>query len=165
MQNMTEQNELKVGRKAPNFKLPASNGETVALSDFRGKNIVLYFYPKDMTPTCTEQSCDLRDANDEFQEVNTVILGISTDSVKSHLRFIQKKELPFLLLSDEQHKVCERYGVWQLKKLFGREYMGIVRSTFLIDAKGKLVREWRKVKVAGHSQEVLEAAKQLENRG
>lgn len=154
--------QLEIGKKAPNFKLPASNGEIVSLSDYRGQNVVIYFYPKDMTPTCTQQSCDLRDANSEFIEHNTVILGISTDSIKSHLRFIEKKELPFLLLSDEKHKVCEKYGVWQLKKLFGREYMGIVRSTFLIDGKGKLVREWRKVKVKGHSQEVLEAVQQLE---
>ena len=153
--------ELAIGKKTPKFKLPASNGETVSLMDYRGSNVVIYFYPKDSTPTCTQQACDLRDANAEFVQYNTVILGISTDTVKSHLRFIEKQELPFLLLADENHKVCEKYGVWQLKKLYGREYMGIVRSTFLIDAKGNLVREWRKVKVKGHSQEVLEAVKRL----
>jgi len=155
---------LEMGKKAPKFKLPASTGETLSLMDLRGKQVVLFFYPKDMTPTCTEQACDMRDNYGEFENHNTVVLGISTDSVKSHLNFIAKKELPYVLLADEVHKVCEQYGVWQMKKLYGREYMGIVRSTFLIDAKGNLVREWRKVKVKGHAAEVLEAAKTLNAR-
>jgi peroxiredoxin Q/BCP len=153
--------KAKVGKPAPDFVLPASNGESVKLSDYRGRNVVIYFYPKDLTATCTQQSCDFRDANADMLELNTVILGISADPVKSHLRFIEKNELPFLLLSDEERTVCELYGVWQLKKLYGREYMGIVRSTFLIDAAGKLVREWRKVKVKGHTEEVLDAVKAL----
>lgn len=153
---------LEIGKKVPKFKLPASTGEKLSLMDLRGKQVVLFFYPKDMTPTCTEQACDMRDHYSEFAEHNTVVLGISTDSVKSHLNFIAKKELPYILLADENHKVCELYGVWQMKKLYGREYMGVVRSTFLIDAKGNLVREWRKVKVKGHAAEVLEAAKALD---
>lgn len=155
--------KLQVGKLAPNFELPASSGENVSLSDYRGQNVVLYFYPKDMTTTCIQQSCDFRDANKELGHHNTVILGISGDTVKSHQRFIEKKELSFLLLADTERTVCEQYGVWQLKKLYGKEYMGIVRSTFLIDAAGKLVREWRKVKVKGHTQEVLDAVLQMES--
>lgn len=155
---------LEIGKKAPKFQLPASNGDTVSLMELRGQNVVLFFYPKDMTQTCTEQACDMRDHYSEFAEENTVVLGISGDSVKSHLNFVQKKELPYLLLSDENHKVCKQYGVWQLKKLYGREYMGIVRSTFLIDAKGNLVREWRKVKVKGHAEEVLQAVRSLKKK-
>ncbi|MCK9858483.1 thioredoxin-dependent thiol peroxidase [Paenibacillus sp. ATY16] len=151
---------IEVGKKAPDFKLPASNGETVKLSDYRGKKIVLYFYPKDNTPTCTQQACDFRDAYPAMVDSNTVVLGISPDPVKSHEKFIGKQSLPFLLLSDENHKVCEKYGVWQMKKMYGREYMGVVRSTFLINEKGKLVREWRGVKIKGHVQQVAgEAAK------
>jgi peroxiredoxin Q/BCP len=155
---------LEIGKKAPKFKLPASSGDMLSLMDLRGKQVVLFFYPKDMTPTCTEQACDMRDHYGEFEAHNTVVLGISTDGVKSHLNFIAKKELPYVLLADEKHKVCEQYGVWQMKKLYGREYMGIVRSTFLIDAKGNLAREWRKVKVKGHAGEVLEAAKSLNEK-
>ncbi|WP_245600149.1 thioredoxin-dependent thiol peroxidase [Paenibacillus harenae] len=154
--------KAKIGKPAPDFELPGSSGENVRLSDFRGRNVVIYFYPKDLTATCTQQSCDFRDANADMQELNTVIIGISIDPVKTHLRFIEKYELPFLLLADTGHAVCELYGVWQLKKLYGREYMGIVRSTFLIDAAGKLVREWRKVRVKGHTGEVLEAVKGLQ---
>lgn len=153
--------QLQVGEKAPDFVLPASNGENVSLSDYRGKNVVIYFYPKDMTAACIQQSCDLRDANVELLKHHTVVLGINADTVKSHQRFIEKKELPFLLLADLEKTVCGQYGVWQLKKLYGKEYMGIVRSTFLIDAEGRLAREWRKVKVKGHSQEVLDAVIEL----
>ncbi|WP_419871313.1 thioredoxin-dependent thiol peroxidase [Candidatus Pristimantibacillus sp. PTI5] len=154
--------QLQIGESAPDFNLPASNGENVSLSDYRGKNVVLYFYPKDMTTACIQESCDFRDANAEMLKHNTVILGISLDTVKSHQNFIAKKELPFLLLADIEHAVCELYGVWQLKKLYGREYMGLVRSTFLIDAAGKLVQEWRKVRVKGHTLQVLEAVQQLQ---
>lgn len=154
--------QLQMGNQAPDFVLPASNGENVSLSGFRGRNVVLYFYPKDMTTACTLQSCDFRDANAEMLKHNTVVLGISTDTVKSHQRFIEKKELPFLLLADTEHEVCELYGVWQLKKLYGREYMGLVRSTFLINAEGKLVQEWGKVRVKGHSEQVLEAVRNLQ---
>jgi peroxiredoxin Q/BCP len=153
--------ELAIGNEAPDFELEASNGEKVKLSDYRGQNVVLYFYPKDLTTACTQQSCDFRDANAEMLRMNTVILGISLDPVKTHERFIGKHGLPFLLLADTEHQVCELYGVWQMKKLYGREYMGLVRSTFLIDANGKLAQEWRNIRVKGHVDKVLEAVKEL----
>jgi thioredoxin-dependent peroxiredoxin len=146
---------LQIGQLAPDFELPASNGKTVRLSDFRGKNVVLYFYPKDMTPGCTTEACDFRDYHQQFADLNAVILGVSTDSIERHKKFIEKYNLPFLLLADEEHKVAEKYGVWKLKKNFGKEYMGIERSTFVIDKEGKLVKEWRKVKVKGHVEEAL----------
>lgn len=146
---------LQIGELAPDFTLPASNGEMVSLSDFRGKYVVLYFYPKDMTPGCTTEACDFRDYHDQFRDLNTVILGVSTDSVERHKKFIEKYNLPFLLLADENHEAAEKYGVWKLKKNFGKEYMGIERSTFVIDEKGRLVQEWRNVKVKGHVEEAL----------
>jgi peroxiredoxin Q/BCP len=145
--------------KVKNFTLPASNGENISLSDFSGKNVVLYFYPKDNTPGCSKEACSFRDFNSEFQDSDTVILGVSKDSLKKHSNFIEKFNLPFLLLSDENGEVCELYGVWKLKKNYGKEYMGIERSTFLIDKNGELVKEWRKVKVADHVEEVLEYIK------
>ncbi|MBW5445666.1 thioredoxin-dependent thiol peroxidase [Cohnella sp. CFH 77786] len=150
-----------IGKAAPGFKLPASNGETVKLGDFRGRKVVLFFYPQDNTPTCTQEACDFRDANADFEQSDTVLIGISPDPVKSHLKFIEKQSLPFLLLSDEKLKAANAYGVWQEKQLYGRKYMGIVRSTFLIDRKGKLVREWRNVRLKGHIEAVLEAARLL----
>jgi peroxiredoxin Q/BCP len=150
---------LAIGEAAPDFELPASNGEKVKLSNFKGKNVVLYFYPKDMTPGCTTEACDFRDYHDEFSKLNAVILGISTDSLDKHKKFIEKYDLPFLLLADEDHQVCELYGVWKLKKNFGKEYMGIERSTFVIDQQGRLAKEWRKVKVKGHVEEALEFIK------
>lgn len=143
------------GQMAPDFMLEASNGEQVKLSDFRGKHVVLYFYPKDMTPGCTTEACDFRDAYGVFQKKDTVILGVSPDPANRHLKFIEKHDLPFLLLVDEQHEVAELYDVWKLKKNFGKEYMGIERSTFLINKEGELVKEWRKVKVKGHVEEIL----------
>lgn len=151
---------LEVGKLAPDFSLPASNGEIVKLSDFRGKNVVLYFYPKDMTPGCTTEACDFRDQYEEFRDLNCVIIGVSTDPLKRHEKFIEKYQLPFLLISDEDHEVAEKYGVWKLKKNFGKEYMGIERSTFVIDQEGKIVNEWRKVKVNGHVEEVLQYVKE-----
>ena len=147
--------------KAKNFSLPASNGNVVSLEDFKGKNVIVYFYPKDNTPGCTTEACSFRDSFEEFQSAETIILGISKDSIKKHNGFIEKHNLPFLLLSDEDGKVCEDYGVWQLKKMMGKEYMGIVRSTFLIDKDGNLVKEWRAVKVNGHIEEVLEFVKEM----
>ncbi|MCZ0756562.1 thioredoxin-dependent thiol peroxidase [Anoxybacillus sp. J5B_2022] len=144
-----------IGNPAPDFTLPASNGQIVSLSDFRGKFVVLYFYPKDMTPGCTTEACDFRDYYDQFRDLNAVILGVSTDSVERHQKFIEKYALPFLLLADEQHEVAEKYGVWKQKKNFGKEYMGIERSTFVIDEEGKLLKEWRGVKVKGHVEEAL----------
>lgn len=147
---------LEIGRLAPDFTLPANHGQSVSLSDFRGKFVVLYFYPRDNTPGCTQEAVDFRDAIQEFDARNAVVLGVSPDSLKSHEKFIAKHELPFLLLSDEDHQVAARYGVWQLKKMAGRTYYGIVRSTFVIDPQGRLIREWRNVKVKGHVQDVLQ---------
>lgn len=153
--------ELEVGMIAPDFELPASNGNRVKLSDYRGKNVVLYFYPKDMTPGCTTEACNFRDQYEEFSSLNTVIIGVSPDPISKHEKFIEKHNLPFILLSDEEHKVAESYGVWKLKKNFGKEYMGIERSTFLIDKEGKIAQIWRKVKVKGHVEETIEAVKKL----
>jgi thioredoxin-dependent peroxiredoxin len=146
---------VEIGMLAPDFVLEANNGETVKLANFRGKNVVLYFYPKDMTPGCTTEACDFRDQIQQFTEVNAVVLGISPDPVSRHQKFIEKYGLPFLLLADEDHQVAEAFGVWKLKKNFGKEYMGIERSTFIIDKDGKLVKEWRKVQVKGHVEEAL----------
>lgn len=154
---MTE--ALPIGQAVPNFTLPGSNGQEVSLADYRGKKVVIYFYPKDMTPGCTQESCDFRDYHGDFEKFNTVVIGISPDPLKSHTKFIEKHQLPFTLLSDEEHQVAELFGVWQLKKNYGKEYMGIVRSTFLIDEEGKLMQEWRSVRVKGHTEEVLEAVK------
>ncbi|MFX3631289.1 MAG: thioredoxin-dependent thiol peroxidase [Candidatus Pristimantibacillus sp.] len=151
---------VEIGQAAPDFTLPASNGESVTLSEFLGKKVIIYFYPKDSTPACTQQACDFRDAYSALANKGAVVLGISPDPIKSHQKFIGKQELPFLMLSDTDHEVCELFGVWQLKKLYGKEYMGVVRSTFLIDEKGQLLREWLKVKVKGHVQQVLEAVEQ-----
>ncbi|WP_163100619.1 thioredoxin-dependent thiol peroxidase [Peribacillus alkalitolerans] len=144
-----------IGKKAPDFSLPASNGENISLTDFKGKNVVLYFYPKDMTPGCTTQACDFKELHESFSELDAVILGVSPDPLKRHGKFIEKYGLPFLLLADENHLVAEAYGVWTLKKNFGKEYMGIERSTFIIDKDGNLIKEWRKVKVKGHVEEAL----------
>jgi peroxiredoxin Q/BCP len=154
--------QVAVGQPVPDFTLPASNGKNVSLSDFRGKKVVVYFYPKDHTPTCTDEACSFRDYNGQFRDLNTEVLGISPDDLKSHDKFIAKHNLPFLLLADTEHKVCELFGVWKLKKMYGREYMGVERSTFLIDEQGKLVREWRKVRVKHHVQDVLDAVKAIE---
>ncbi|MFJ7724907.1 thioredoxin-dependent thiol peroxidase [Neobacillus sp. NPDC097160] len=146
---------VEIGMEAPNFELEANNGETINLANFRGTNVVLYFYPKDMTPGCTTEACDFRDQIQQFTDVNAVVLGVSPDPVSSHQKFIDKYCLPFLLLADIDHQVAESYGVWKLKKNFGKEYMGIERSTFIIDKEGRLVKEWRKVKVKGHVEEAL----------
>lgn len=152
---------VQIGQPVPDFRLPASNGNDVALSDFKGQKVVIYFYPKDMTPGCTTEACDFRDLNEQFKDYNTVVLGISPDSLSSHEKFIAKHGLPFLLLSDENHEVAEMFGVWKLKKNFGREYMGIERSTFVIDEEGQLLKAWRKVRVKGHVEEVLNFVKSL----
>ncbi|WP_416144295.1 thioredoxin-dependent thiol peroxidase [Planococcus koreensis] len=153
------------GMAAPDFSLKNEAGETVSLADFAGKKyVVLYFYPKDMTPGCTTQACDFRDAEKNFSELNAVILGVSADSEKQHTKFIEKHGLPFSLLVDEDHKISEAYGVWVEKKMYGKEFMGIERSTFLIDPTGTVIKEWRKVKVPGHIQEVLETIKTVTNQ-
>ena len=146
---------LKLGNKAPMFTLPDQNGEKVALKDFKGKKVVLYFYPKDLTPGCTTEACDFRDASAAFKRKSCVVLGISRDNVAMHLKFQEKHQLNFSLLADEDGKVCEKYGVWQEKKLYGKEYLGIVRTTFIIDEAGKIAKIFPKVKVAGHVELVL----------
>lgn len=146
---------VNIGQAAPAFVLHNSKNEVISLADLKGKNVVLYFYPKDMTPGCTTEACDFRDKHEDFSALNTVILGVSTDSGERHTKFIEKHGLPFELLVDENHEVAEAYGVWKLKKNFGKEYMGIERSTFIINAEGELIQEWRKVKVKGHVEEAL----------
>lgn len=145
------------GLHAPEFTLKNESGEDVSLSDFAGKKyIILYFYPKDSTPGCTTEACDFRDAYESFENLNAVILGVSPDGEKAHTKFIEKHGLPFSLLIDDQHQVSEAYGVWVLKKIYGKEYMGVERSTFLIDPTGTVIKEWRKVKVKGHVEEALQ---------
>jgi len=148
-----------VGEPAPDFELPDANGAPVRLSGFHGKKVVLYFYPKDMTPGCTQQACDFRDRNAEIEAAGAVVLGVSPDSSKRHVKFAGKYELPFTLLADEDSAVATTYGVWQEKSLYGKTFMGVVRTTFLIDEAGQIVRVWPKVKVAGHGDEVLAAIK------
>ena len=146
---------IKIGATAPDFTAPTDGGGTVRLKDLRGKKVVLYFYPKDNTPGCTTESCDFRDAQAKFEAKDAVILGVSPDSVKSHDKFKEKFNLPFTLISDEDHKIAEAYGVWQEKSMYGRKYMGIQRSTFVIDEKGKIAAIYDKVKVTGHVADVL----------
>ena len=152
--------EIKEGNKAPDFTALDQDGKKVKLSSFRDKkNIVLYFYPKDMTPGCTTQACDFRDQQKSFK--NTVILGVSIDSQERHQKFIEKYDLPFTLLADVDKKVVQKYGVWQEKKLYGKTFMGILRSTFIIDKTGTVRKIFFKVKVKNHMEEVLNALKEL----
>jgi peroxiredoxin Q/BCP len=149
-----------VGDRAPDFKMPTDDGD-VSLKSLKGRNIVLYFYPKDDTPGCTKEACGFQDALPNFSKIDAEIIGISKDSPTRHQNFKKKYGLKFKLASDEDGAVCESYGVWKEKKNYGRSYMGIERSTFLIDGKGVIREVWRKVKVNGHVDEVLEAAKAL----
>ena len=148
-----------VGKKVPAFNLPATGEQSIKLADLKGKNIVLYFYPKDSTPGCTLEGQDFRDLHAKFRRQNTVILGVSRDSIASHEKFKEKQKFPFELLSDPDEKLCQQFDVIHEKTLYGRKFMGVERSTFLIDEAGKLRQEWRKVKVKGHAEEVLEAVK------
>jgi peroxiredoxin Q/BCP len=150
-----------VGQKAPDFNLQDENGELVSLSTFNDKNIILYFYPKDSTPGCTKESIAFSGLKDEFESLDTVILGASKDSLKKHQNFIKKYDLTVKLLVDDEGTLCEDYGVWVMKKLYGREFMGIERATFLIGKDGTIKNIWRKVKVNGHAEEVLEVVKAL----
>ncbi len=152
---------LETGKKAPAFTLPAAGGGKVSLKDFAGSPVILYFYPKDSTPGCTQEACDFRDNFARVTAAGAVVLGVSGDSVASHVKFRDKHELPFELLSDETHEVLEKYGVWQPKKLYGKSFLGIVRTTVLIDGKGVVRRIWPKVRVKGHVDEVLEALAEL----
>ena len=151
----------RVGTAAPDFSLPATGDRTLSLADLRGRNVVLYFYPKDNTPGCTTESRDFRDRAHEFAAANTVVVGVSRDSLRSHEGFRRRHELGFDLVSDVDETACTAYDVIREKSLFGRKVRGIERSTFLIDADGTLAREWRGVKVKGHADEVLEAAQAL----
>ena len=152
---------LEVGMPAPDFTLPTDGGGSVTLSALKGKTVIVYFYPKDDTSGCTKQACGFGEALPDFSAADAVIIGISKDSVASHDKFKAKYNLPFTLASDEGSDVTERYGAWQEKSMYGRKYMGIDRSTFLIDKDGTLRAIWRKVKVPGHVEEVLKAAKAL----
>lgn len=154
-------NMLEAGKKAPAFNAVTDGDGKIALKDLKGRNVVLYFYPKDMTPGCTTEAEGFRDAIKDFEKANTVVIGVSKDSVKRHDNFKAKHDLPFTLISDEDGKICQAYGVWQIKKNYGREYMGIVRSTFLIDDKGKIAKIWSNLRVKGHVDTVLEAAQSL----
>lgn len=146
-----------LNQTVPDFEIAATGNKTIKLSDLRGKRVVLYFYPKDNTPGCTLEGQNFRDNITQFDQLNTVIFGISRDSIKMHENFKKKQEFPFDLLSDPDETVCQLFGVIQLKKLYGKEYMGVERSTFLIDENGVLKQEWRKVKVKQHVEEVLSA--------
>ena len=146
---------LKIGDKAPDFSLKDQDGRTVRLSDFTGKRVILYFYPKDDTPGCTREACDFRDQYRQFQTKGAVILGVSRDTESSHKRFQQKYDLPFPLLADDAGTVTEAYGVWVEKSMYGKTYFGIERSTFVIDGTGTITDAIRKVKVEGHAQELL----------
>lgn len=152
---------LQEGITAPDFSLTTDGGGEVTLSDFRGKKVVLYFYPKDNTPGCTTEACNFRDDYSQLIAAGAVVLGVSPDSVKSHDRFKLKYELPFALLSDPDHQVAEMYGAWGEKKMRGRTYMGILRSTFVIDEEGKIVKVFPRVKPKNHSQEVLAALAEM----
>jgi len=153
--------KIAVGKKVSTFKAVATGGQTVSLTDLKGSNVVLYFYPKDSTPGCTLEGQDFRDNIRKFRSSNTKIFGISRDSLKSHEKFKTAQCFPFDLLSDEDEKLCTLFDVIKEKNMYGKKVMGIERSTFLIDAEGVLRREWRKVKVEGHVDEVLQAVKEL----
>ena len=149
------------GDRAPDFKLPTDGGGTLASKDLKGKKAVLYFYPKDMTSGCTKESIAFAEASPEFERAGTAIVGVSKDSVARHDKFKAKYDLPFTLVSDSEGTLCEAYGVWVEKNLYGRKYMGIERATFLIDEKGVIRETWRKVKVNGHVDAVLDAVRKL----
>lgn len=150
-----------IGKKVKDFRLPATGNQTIRLSDFKGKNVVLYFYPKDSTPGCTAEGQDFRDNIRKLRARNTVVLGVSRDSIKSHEKFKEKQSFPFELLSDEEEKLCRQFDVIKEKNMYGKKVMGIERSTFLIDDRGVLRQEWRKVRVKGHVDEVLDAIRTL----
>ncbi len=152
---------VELGKKAPAFSLPTDGGGSISLKNLKGRKVVLYFYPKDDTPGCTKEACGFRDALPDFSKLDAVIIGVSKDPVARHDRFKAKYDLPFTLASDEDGKVCEAYGTWVEKSMYGRKYMGIDRATFLIDEQGVVRGAWRKVRVKGHVEEVLEAAQAL----
>ena len=147
---------IKIGKKAPDFLLKDQDGKERSLSEFKGKKILLYFYPRDFTPGCTKEACGIRDNFEGFEKLNVVVLGVSTDSIERHKKFAQKLNLPFILLSDEKAEVAKKYGVWVKKKRAGKEYFGIARTSFLIDEEGRIIKIYEKVKPDNHAKEVLE---------
>ena len=153
---------IDVGKSAPALKLPNQSGETVELKQFKGSWIVLYFYPKDDTPGCTTEACNFRDSMKAFTDRGVIVLGVSPDDAKSHAKFATKHKLPFDLLADTEQKVCNAYGVWQEKSMYGRTYMGVARTTYLIDTKGKVACRWDKVKVKEHETQVLAKIDELQ---
>ena len=152
------------GDRAPDFSLPADDGSTVTLDSLAGKNIVLYFYPKDDTSGCTKEACDFRDALPRFGKIDAEVIGVSPDSIESHRKFKKKYELPYKLLADERHELADGFGVWKEKSMYGRKYMGIERTTVIIDGNGRVARIFPKVKVPGHVQEVETALSELKTR-
>ena len=153
---------LKLKSKAPSFEIPDQDSTSVTLNDYKGKWLVLYFYPRDNTPGCTTEALGFTAARDDFAALNTEILGVSPDSEKSHCKFIDKHQLKLRLLSDTEHVMLEHYGVWQLKRMYGKEYQGVVRSTYIIDPEGNIAAGWEKVRVKGHVDAVLEKLKELQ---
>ena len=153
--------EITAGTKVPEFSLPMTGGGSWSLKDAAGKKLVIYFYPKDMTSGCTRESQDFRDLYPKFRRAGTLVVGVSRDSVASHDKFAAKESLPFPLLADAEERLCTLFAVIKEKSLYGRKYLGVERSTFLLDGSGRLKQEWRKVKVPGHAEEVLEAAQRL----
>ena len=156
---------LEPGTKAPAFTLSSDANKKVKLSDFRGKPVVLYFYPKDDTPGCTKEACAFRDASVQLQKLGAVVLGVSPDDVPSHVKFRDKYSLNFPLLADPEHALAEAYGAWREKNMYGKKSMGVQRSTYLIDGEGKIVKVWKKVSVDGHDAQVLEALQSLSEQG
>lgn len=155
---------VNTGVPAPGFALPDQNDQTVKLTDYKGKWVIVYFYPKDDTPGCTTEACDFTDGLKSFEKLNAVVLGVSADSTESHRKFIKKHDLKIILLSDVNHAMMEKYGVWQVKNNYGKEYMGIVRTTYLIDPEGKVARVWEKVSAAGHAEAVKTALAELKKK-
>ena len=153
---------IEEGKKAPAFSLATDEGQKVKLSDFSGKPVVLYFYPKDDTPGCTKEACAFRDRKAELKDLGAVVFGVSPDTVESHAKFRQKYDLNFPLLADVDHKVAEKYGAWREKNMYGKNSMGIQRSTFLIDEAGKIAKLWKRVQVDGHDTQVLQALQELQ---
>lgn len=159
----TDSDWIEPGAKAPAFTLTADDGQKVRLSELKGAPVVLYFYPKDDTPGCTKEACAFRDAEKKLAKSGATVLGVSPDDVASHVKFRDKYSLNFPLLADPDHKIAEKYGAWREKNMYGKKSMGIQRSTFVIDAAGKVAKVWKRVKVDGHDQQVLDALAELEN--
>ena len=153
--------KLKQGDRAPEFILSDQNGKKLKLSDFKGQWVLLYFYPRDNTPGCSKEACSFRDSFKEYEKIEAKVIGISTDSVESHGKFVKKYQLPFPLLADEDKKAVAQYGVWGMKKFIGKEYMGTIRTSFLIDPKGNIAKIYEKVKPADHAKEVLKDLKEI----